>query len=51
MPLGLPFRAIWCIDFEFLAPEGEIPQPVCLVAKEVGTGRLVRLWQDQLVAW
>jgi len=48
MPLGLPFRAIWCIDFEFLAPEGEIPQPVCLVAKEVGTGRLVRLWQDQL---
>jgi len=48
MSLGLPFREIWCIDFEFLAPVGENPQPVCLVAKEVGTGRLVRLWQDQL---
>lgn len=27
---------------------GESPQPVCLVAKEIGTGRLIRLWQDQL---
>jgi len=48
MVLGLPFRRIWCIDFEFISPEGESPQPVCLVAKEVGTGRLIRLWQDQL---
>jgi DNA polymerase-1 len=45
--LGLPFRRIWCIDFEFIAREGENPQPVCLVAKEVGTGRLIKLWQDQ----
>jgi DNA polymerase I len=48
MILGLPFRRIWCIDFEFLSPDGENPQPVCLVAKEVGTGRLIRLWHDQL---
>jgi DNA polymerase-1 len=45
---GLPFRRIWCIDFEYIAPVGENPQPVCLVAKEIGTGRLIRLWQDQL---
>jgi hypothetical protein len=44
----LPFREIWCIDFEFIAREGENPEPVCLVAKEVGTGRLIKLWQDQL---
>jgi DNA polymerase I len=48
MILGLPFRRIWCIDFEFISPDGENPQPVCLVAKEIGTGRLIRLWQDQL---
>jgi hypothetical protein len=46
--LGLPFRRIWCIDFEFIAREGENPQPVCLVANEIGTGRLIKLWQDQL---
>jgi hypothetical protein len=34
MPLGLPFREIWCIDFEFIG--GENPAPVCMVAKEVG---------------
>jgi DNA polymerase I len=48
MVLGLPFRQIWVIDFEFVSGQGENPQPVCLVAKEVGTGRLIRLWQDQL---
>lgn len=36
MPLGLPFREIWCIDFEFIAGEGDSPQPVCLVAKRSG---------------
>jgi DNA polymerase family A len=48
MVLGLPFKQIWTIDFEFVSPAGENPQPVCLVAKEVGTDRLIRLWQDQL---
>jgi DNA polymerase I-like protein with 3'-5' exonuclease and polymerase domains len=48
MPLGLPFREVIAIDFEFTAGTGENPQPVCLVAKEVGTGRLIRLWEDQL---
>jgi DNA polymerase I len=47
MVLGLPFREIWCIDTEFIARPGENPEPVCVVAKEVGTGRLVRLWRDQ----
>jgi DNA polymerase I len=45
--LGVPFRRIWCIHFEFIARKGENLEPVCLVATEVGTGRLIRLWQDQ----
>jgi DNA polymerase-1 len=48
MILGLPYREVWAVDFEFTASTGESPQPVCLVAKEIGTGRLIRLWQDQL---
>jgi DNA polymerase I len=48
MVLGLPYREVWAIDFEFTTGTGENPQPVCLVAKEIGTGRLVRRWQDQL---
>ena len=52
----LPFREIWCIDFEFYpgngfangAVRGDAPTPLCLVALEMRTGRLIRLWRDQL---
>jgi len=42
------FFEIWCVDFEFMAADGEIPIPVCMVAHEIRSGRRVRLWQDQL---
>lgn len=42
------FREIWLVDFEFFQPEGERPTPVCLVAREFRSGRLVRLWQQEL---
>jgi hypothetical protein len=35
---------VWLTDFEFGSPTGGRPAPVCLVAKEYFTGRLVRLW-------
>src|ERR1051325_7744785 len=41
----LPFREIWAVDFEFIAMPGENPDPVCLVAWELRTGRRVRLWR------
>ena len=44
----LPFRQVWAIDFEFLAPAGERPDPVCMVARELLTGTTVRLWQEDL---
>jgi DNA polymerase-1 len=51
MPLSLtPFRAIWAVDFEFSAPPGERPMPICLVAWELVSGRKLRLWQDALMA-
>jgi DNA polymerase I len=43
------FREIWCVDFEFQAPAGERPRPLCLVARELRTGRRMRLWRDELI--
>jgi hypothetical protein len=42
------FREIWLFDFEFTAPEGERPDPICLVAYEYRSGRVLRLWQHEL---
>jgi DNA polymerase I len=41
------FREVWAVDFEFVAPPGERPTPVCLVARELKSGRSIRLWRDQ----
>ena len=43
----LPFNEIWAADFEFVANSGERPIPVCMVARELRTGRQLRLWADQ----
>jgi DNA polymerase-1 len=42
------YREVWLVDFEFSAPPGERPTPVCLVAREYRSGRTLRLWQDDL---
>lgn len=46
--LGLPYRAIWALDFEFVANPGALPIPVCMVARDLITNRVIRLWQDDL---
>ena len=40
------FPAVWLVDFEFSAPSGERPTPLCLVAREFFTGQLLRVWID-----
>ncbi len=51
MPIGsLGYQHIWLVDFEYSASPGERPDPVCLVALELRSGRKLRLWQDQLNA-
>ncbi|NQU23668.1 MAG: DNA polymerase I [Candidatus Nealsonbacteria bacterium] len=42
------FNEIWLADFEFFQPDGERPTPLCLVAREFRSGRLIRLWHDDL---
>lgn len=43
---------IWMSDFEFHAAGrlgGNRPQPVCFVASELTSGRVIRVWQDELL--
>lgn len=47
---SLPFDEIWLADFEFQSPSGERPTPICLVALEIKSGRLIRIWEDGLRA-
>ncbi|MGO8902392.1 MAG: DNA polymerase I, partial [Isosphaeraceae bacterium] len=42
------YREVWLVDFEFSAPPGERPDPICLAAREFRSGRTLRLWQDDL---
>jgi hypothetical protein len=46
---GYDFKEIWFVDFEFNQPSGELPVPVCMVAKELVAGRTIRLWQEEMV--
>lgn len=45
-PLQLPFREVWCCDFEFGALPGELPEPRCAVFRELRSGSLLRLWRE-----
>ena len=38
------FREVWSLDTEFRIPPGERPTPICLVAQELRSGRLIRQW-------
>jgi hypothetical protein len=42
------FAEVWVIDFEFQALPGERPDPVCLVAHELRSGRWLHVWRDAL---
>ena len=46
----LPFRELWCVDFEFRSDPGERPWVVCMVAQELVSGRRIRMWRDELLS-
>ena len=46
----VPFRLAWLVDFEFRADPGEQPWPVCMVARELSSGREIRYWRDELLS-
>ena len=42
------FQEIWLVDFEFGASPGERQVPVCMVALELKSGKILRVWEDEL---
>ena len=52
MPSAGELREIWAADTEF-KPEGGVeggkPFPLCLVARELRSGQVIRLWRDDLL--
>lgn len=41
------YREVWAVDFEFYPDANLNPVPVCLVARELRSGREIRLWRDE----
>lgn len=46
-PLGR-YREVWLVDFEFTSHPGEQPRPIVMVAKELYSGRIIRLADEDL---
>jgi len=44
------FEEVWAVDTEYTAPAGCRPVPICVVGRELRSGREVRLWHDELSA-
>lgn len=42
------FREVVVLDFEFQAPDGARPDPLCMVARELVSGQTHCLWRDEL---
>src|SRR5438876_985966 len=47
-PADLPLGESWLQDFEGVARPGERPDVLCLAARELRSGRTLRLWRDEL---
>jgi len=42
------YEEVWLVDFEYGCEPGELPEVRCLVARELFSQRLIRLWEDRL---
>jgi len=38
------FKEVWAVDFEFNQVDGDNPEPICLVAHEYKSGKIIRKW-------
>lgn len=43
------YRETWVADFEYTQATGELPSPVCLVARELKSGRVLRVFGEDLL--
>ena len=45
------FSAICVVDFEFSASPGEPASPICMVVRELVSGNIKRVWEDELLSF
>ncbi|MBW8617068.1 MAG: hypothetical protein KGO21_00035 [Hyphomicrobiales bacterium] len=45
----LPYEKIYACDFEYFGDEADPKTPVCLVIRELRSGKVYRYWQDELL--
>jgi hypothetical protein len=38
------FTDVWVLDFEFRCPDGDLPEPRCMVARSFRSGKTLRMW-------
>ncbi len=38
------YKRVWCVDFEYSHKPGGFLEPLCMVAREIHSGELVRVW-------
>ena len=38
------YKRVWCVDFEYSHKPGGFLEPLCIVAREIHSGELVRVW-------
>ena len=41
-------KEVWSVDWEYFAPSGENPLPVCMCARELFSRKSIQLWRDEL---
>ena len=44
------YDKILLVDFEFHQPDGNVPEPLCMVITDYKTGDTIRLWRDELLS-
>jgi len=46
MTIPVDCESIWVVDFEFTSNPGERPNPVCIVARELRSGKTESVWME-----
>lgn len=45
------FQVVWLVDFEYQQAGGESPRPICMVARELNSGQLVRIFNNEATSF
>lgn len=44
--MPLPINETWVLDMEYISTPGNLPTPICLVAREIDSGKTLRVWLE-----